>query len=53
MKTIKITLRVIGMASLLIGFDFAIQKYAGQLWFFGCGWLIVLISFFMKTPEKK
>ncbi len=52
MKAIKISLRVIGMILLVVGFDFVVQRYPHPLWFFGAGWIAVLISFFIKTSEK-
>jgi len=51
MKALKISLRIIGMILLLIGFDFVVQHYPNSLWYFSAGWLAVLISFFIKTSE--
>lgn len=53
MKAVKITLRILGMLLLLIGFDFAIQRYPYQLHIFAIGWILVLVSFFLKTSNSK
>lgn len=52
MKALKISLRIIGMTLMLAGFAFVVQRYPHPLWFFGTGWIAVLISFFIKTSEK-
>jgi hypothetical protein len=53
MMTLKIILRFIGMLLLLVGFAFVVERYPHPLWFFGTGWICVLISFFIKTPQGK
>jgi|GEM_PF-4331629 len=52
MKALKITLRIIGMLGILVGFAFMISHWPyGRNIFLVC-YVIILISFFIKTPQK-